>query len=71
LSEQRRADNARCPRCGGAFHCGADEKTCACALVTLDAAARAAIALRFAGCLCNACLVQLGQQAAASIGGAS
>jgi hypothetical protein len=38
--------------------------------VALDAAARDAIARRFAGCLCNACLAQMGREAAASIGAA-
>ena len=48
--------NASCPRCGGAFHCGALEQSCACAGVALDDATRDALRLKFEGCLCIACL---------------
>jgi len=48
---------ARCPRCGGAFHCGvADEQACPCTTVSLDAALQQRLRERFSGCLCIACL---------------
>ena len=59
-------DNARCPRCGAAFHCGAKEAACACAQVALAATTRAAIAQRYAGCLCNTCLARLQHEANAA-----
>lgn len=59
---QRNADdnNSRCPRCGGAFHCGiADPGPCACTTLTLDVATLAALRQRFNGCLCLRCLTEL------------
>jgi Cysteine-rich CWC len=61
-------DNACCPRCGTVFHCGAKEAACACTQVALDAATRAAIAQRYAGCLCNTCLARLQHEADAAGG---
>lgn len=61
-------DNARCPRCGGAFRCGAnDPAPCACATLTLNDATLAALRERWQGCLCLACLAQIqrGEDAAA------
>jgi len=50
----------RCPRCGGAFHCGArDAAPCPCGIVKLDATALASLRERHASCLCLACLQQL------------
>ncbi len=47
----------RCPRCGGLFHCGAnDSAPCVCSTVRLDAATLAALRERFSGCLCAGCL---------------
>jgi hypothetical protein len=46
----------RCPRCGGAFRCGARDAACACAGVDLDPAIRGVIAARWDGCLCLDCL---------------
>ncbi|HEY6133439.1 MAG TPA: cysteine-rich CWC family protein [Rubrivivax sp.] len=47
----------RCPRCGGAFHCGvADEQACPCGSVSLDAALQQRLRERFNGCLCITCL---------------
>jgi hypothetical protein len=47
----------RCPRCGGAFRCGADTPgPCACAALALTPALRAELARRFSGCLCVGCL---------------
>ena len=54
------AGGDRCPRCGAAFHCGAnDAAPCACTMVTLDAATLAALRERYTGCLCLACLREL------------
>ena len=54
--------HARCPRCGGGFHCGAsDREPCACATVTLDATTLAALRRRYDGCLCLACLAQIAE----------
>jgi hypothetical protein len=48
---------ARCPRCGGGFHCGArDPRPCACTAVDLPAATLQALRTRWEGCLCVACL---------------
>lgn len=50
----------RCPRCGGAFHCGAnDAAPCACATIALDAATLVALRVRYAGCLCLTCLREI------------
>jgi hypothetical protein len=47
----------RCPRCGGAFHCGInDGAPCACTGVVLDAALQQRLRERFSGCLCVRCL---------------
>jgi hypothetical protein len=54
----------RCPRCGGTFHCGANDPVpCACTTIALDAATLAALRQRFAGCLCLACLRELQREA--------
>ncbi len=46
-----------CPRCGAAFHCGADDShACWCTQVRLDADQRGELAERYVGCLCPACL---------------
>jgi Cysteine-rich CWC len=55
LPEPKHAD-ARCPRCGGTFHCGAREASCDCAQARLDDAALAELQQAFEGCLCLACL---------------
>jgi hypothetical protein len=56
------AADARCPRCGGGFHCGVHDATpCACATLQLSASLRAALAARYCGCLCLACLRALAQ----------
>lgn len=47
----------RCPRCGAAFHCGAqDSAPCPCAGLSLPAPLQAALRQRWQGCLCLACL---------------
>ncbi len=52
--------DARCPRCGGAFHCGVhDAAPCACGTLKLTPELRAALAARYSGCLCLACLREL------------
>jgi hypothetical protein len=54
------AADDRCPRCGGIFHCGAnDAAPCACTTVTLDGATLVRLRQHFAGCLCLACLREL------------
>lgn len=51
----------RCPRCGGGFHCGVnDDAPCPCAALQLDEAALADLRLRYDGCLCLACLREVG-----------
>ena len=50
----------RCPRCGGAFHCGvSDAGPCACTTVTLSAELQAQLRERWSGCLCVRCLAAL------------
>ncbi len=57
---------ARCPRCGGAFHCGArDPAPCACTTVKLDERTLAALRSQYAGCLCLRCLQALARGEAA------
>ncbi len=52
-----------CPRCGGGFHCGAnDPAPCACGGLTLDAALLARLRARYVGCLCLRCLAELQAQ---------
>jgi hypothetical protein len=48
---------ARCPRCGGGFHCGAQQGHCDCFSLPLDALLREALAQRYGErCLCLDCL---------------
>lgn len=55
----------RCPRCGGNFRCGMnDREACACSGVALDAALLRGLRERYAGCLCLRCLQALAQGAA-------
>lgn len=59
----------RCPRCGGSFHCGANDTTpCPCTALTLPPALLAQLRQQFTGCLCLRCLGELA--AAASVGAA-
>jgi putative acetyltransferase len=52
--------DARCPRCGAAFHCGARDVRCDCAQVALDAATLSRLRSAFGtDCLCMACLRSL------------
>ncbi|MDP1693310.1 MAG: cysteine-rich CWC family protein [Burkholderiaceae bacterium] len=54
------ADN-RCPRCDAPFHCGVDDaEPCACTRLNLDAALLADLRQRYTGCLCLACLREIG-----------
>lgn len=47
----------RCPRCGGAFACGAaGPAPCPCTGVVLAPALLAGLRAHFAGCLCLDCL---------------
>jgi Cysteine-rich CWC len=55
---------ARCPRCGGGFHCGInDAQPCACTTLALAPATLAALRERFKGCLCLRCLSELQREA--------
>jgi hypothetical protein len=52
--------NERCARCGGVFHCGAnDVAPCACTGLVLAPALLARLRQQYTGCLCLACLRQL------------
>lgn len=54
------AHGDRCPRCGGAFHCGVnDADPCACTTIRLDAPTLAALRARFNACLCLRCLAEV------------
>ena len=60
-------DDARCPRCGGAFHCGANAAApCACTTLRLDDTTLADLRARYAGCLCLACLRDIAALTAAA-----
>jgi hypothetical protein len=53
-----------CPRCGGGFHCGAnDAGPCPCGTLTLTADLQLALRQQFQGCLCLRCLSELAAQA--------
>ena len=59
---------SRCPRCGGAFHCGVDDpQPCACTTLTLAPALLASLRERFDSCLCLACLAQLQAESQAPV----
>ena len=50
----------RCPRCSGAFACGAaGPGPCACTQVSLSAELQAQLRSQYSGCLCLACLQAL------------
>lgn len=53
----------RCPRCGGNFHCGAqDAQPCPCGQLTLSPGLQAALRQRYTGCLCLRCLAVLAEE---------
>jgi ribosomal protein L34E len=53
-------DPDRCPRCGGPFHCGAqDPEPCPCTSLKLTPAQLADLRRRYTGCLCLRCLRQI------------
>jgi hypothetical protein len=61
----------QCPRCGGAFACGAGQPgPCVCATITLSPALQDQLRQAYSGCLCLACLRQLAAAEAASGAGA-
>ena len=52
----------RCPRCGGSFHCGAnDAAPCACNTLRVGEATLAELRARYTGCLCLACLREIAE----------
>lgn len=51
--------DATCPRCGGGFGCGAQAGRCDCFDIRLTEPQRQALAARYSGCLCLACLREL------------
>jgi hypothetical protein len=52
-----------CPRCGGGFHCGAqDTAPCPCSSLVLSPTLQAALRQRYSGCLCLDCLQALAAQ---------
>jgi hypothetical protein len=58
------AASDRCPRCGGAFHCGVnDTEPCACSTVQLDDELLTQLRRQYNGCLCMRCLVALSESA--------
>lgn len=57
------APEARCPRCGGGFDCGAARGHCDCFELKLSEALRAELAQRYSGCLCLRCLRELAERA--------
>ena len=61
MAEDGTSDNARCPRCGADFHCGAGEGGCACGQVAFDRATLARLHAQYGtDCLCLDCLRELG-----------
>jgi hypothetical protein len=63
-------DDARCPRCGGGFHCGIDDaQPCACTSIELKPAALVELRRQFSGCLCLRCLRCLRELAAGASAG--
>jgi hypothetical protein len=57
--------NAACARCGGAFHCGANDPTpCACTGLKLNAELLTDLRQRYSDCLCLNCLRALADGAA-------
>ena len=62
-----RADASRCPRCGGAFHCGVkDTAPCWCESLTLGATLLAELRRQYSSCLCAECLRTLAQAPAST-----
>ncbi|XHS78789.1 cysteine-rich CWC family protein [Burkholderiaceae bacterium UC74_6] len=53
--------NDTCPRCGGSFHCGAQDGHCDCFELKLTPELRESIAGQFDDCLCLRCLRELAQ----------
>lgn len=52
--------NETCARCGGAFHCGAQDTTpCACGQISLTTETIRRLRERYTGCLCLTCLGEM------------
>lgn len=59
--------DARCPRCGGGFECGADAGHCDCFGIRLTERLREQLAQRYPDrCLCLRCLRELVEADAAT-----
>lgn len=57
--------DAVCPRCGGAFGCGAaGPGPCPCSTITLSLRQQAVLRARYQGCLCLRCLAALADERA-------
>lgn len=68
MTADHKAAPDRCPRCGGAFHCGVDDaQPCPCTTIKLDGATLAALERQYRGCLCLRCLAELAPQGAARL----
>jgi len=63
MSEASTKANAACPRCGGSFRCGAQDRACDCFGARLDDALRRQLAEQYSSCLCMSCLTELQLQA--------
>ena len=55
----------RCPRCGGGFHCGAQDARCDCFDLKLSEALRQRLSQQYSTCLCLNCLRALQAEAKA------
>jgi hypothetical protein len=58
----------RCPRCGGAFHCGVhDAEPCPCSSLALTRELQERLRGKWSACLCVPCLAALAGGAALEI----
>ncbi len=66
MSTEKLALNDTCPRCGGSFHCGAQDGHCDCFDVKLTPELRERVAREFSDCLCVRCLRELQAETASA-----
>jgi hypothetical protein len=62
-------DLDRCPRCGGAFHCGVDDTTCACFGLQLRQETVDALREHYGRCVCVGCLAAVNRGEAVCLPG--